>query len=131
MKVIFEDGQTVSVKHLSFNQWRQFMQEFMSRNPNSASAWDLMGCVRGPDSPSERPDMQPDESSRAYKGRRDRKYKTVEIIREAMFFGSIGGCARFHKDTKVTLPRHSAYDHFDKHVERAAHAIGLNVVNED
>ena|SRR3990167_9926317 len=130
MKILFDDGQTVSVKHLSFNQWRQFMSEYMSMSPQASLAWDLMGCVRGPDSPSERPDMSSDESSIAYQGRRERKYKTVEVIRQAMFFGSIGGAARFHKDNKVILPRRSSYDHFDKHVERAANAIGLQVINE-
>ena len=131
MKIILNDSQTVEVRHLSFLQWRQFMSEFMARNPNASLAWDLMGCVRGPDSPSERPDMTSSESAAAYAGRRKRKYNTVEIIREAMFFGSVGGAARYHKDSKVTLPNRHSYDHFDKHVERGANAIGLKVVNEN
>ena len=131
MKVTLDDGTTKKVKELSFHEWRLFMQEFMSRNPSSGLAWDLMGCVRGPDSPSERPDMSPSESSRAYAGRRDRKRKTVEIIREAMFFGACGGSARHHHDTKVTVPPARQHDHFDRHVLRGASAIGLGVQYDD
>ena len=130
MKVILDSGKEVSIKELSFTEWRRFMSEFMSSNHNASKAWDVMGCVRGPDSPSERPDMTPDESSKAYSGRRDRKFKTVEIIREAMFFGSIGGCARHHRDSKVTVRPHGKQDHFDRHVERAAHALDLTVEYE-
>ena len=121
------NGTYIPVSELSFLQWRQFMAEFMSTNPNSHLAWDIMGCVRGPDSPSERPDMGSKERSKAYKGRRDRKFKTVEILREAMFFGAVGGAARYHKDNKVTIPPSSQRDHFDRHVERGANAIGIPV----
>ena len=103
------------------------MQEFMSKNQYASAAWDIMGCVRGPDSPSERPDMKASEASAAYGGRRKRKYETVEVLREEMFFGACGGSARHHKDDHVKLPSPSSYDHFDKHIERGARAIGIKV----
>ncbi len=127
MQVILDSGKTVDVSKLTLEDWRRFMAAFMSQNRNSGIAWDIMGCVRGPDSPSERPDMDSDESARAYKGRRTRKYETVEVIREAMFFGVVGGAARSHKGKKVVLPAHSKRDHFDRHVERAANALEIPV----
>src|SRR3990167_3662284 len=114
---IDDSSAPMKIRDMSFEDWRKFMAEFMSKNPHSNQAWDVMGCVRGPDSPSERPDMSPSESGVAYRGRRDRKFKTVEVIRDAMFFGVCGGSARRHRDTKVILPSHYKYDHFDKHVE--------------
>ena len=131
MRVVLDDGRDIAIKSLSFTEWRRFMSEFMLKNPNAQSAWDVMGCVRGPDSPSERPDMSPTESNAAYSRRRKRKYDTVEIIREAMFFGSIGGCARYHRDTKITLPPKSQHDHFDRHAKTAAKALGLDVVYDE
>lgn len=89
--------------------------------------WDLMCGLRGPDSPSERGDMSETESARAYKGRRARKFKTVEIIREKAFFGVIGGCARHHEDDHILLPPDKERDHFDRHMERAAVVLGLKV----
>ncbi|MGE3341550.1 MAG: hypothetical protein AB7J46_06675 [Candidatus Altimarinota bacterium] len=127
MRIILDSGKEVSIKHLSLTDWRRFMSEFMMKNPNANQAWDLMSCVRGPDTPSERPDMSREEHEQAYAARRKRKFNTVEIIREAMFFGSIGGCARFHRDTKVTLPPESQHDHFDRHVRRAANILGLEI----
>ena len=124
-------AETIKVKDLTFDQWRAMMAEFIRSNTNAEAAWDLMTALRGPDSPSERPDMSPKEASKAYTRRRERKYRTVEIIREAAFFGTVGGQARYHKDTKVTLPPSKAWDHFDRHVARAAGRIGLEVVKDD
>ena len=107
------------------------MAEFLSSNPNASAAWDIMGCVRGPDSPSERPDMDSAAASRSYTGRRKRKYETVEVIREAMFFGYMGGGARSHKGDHVLLPPSNKWDHFDRHVSRAAQAIGIPVRTKD
>lgn len=129
MRVTFDDGTDLAVKNLSFEQWRRFMAEFMGRNPNASLAWDVMGCVRGPDSPSESCKMGSAEHNQAYAGRRQRKYNTVEVIREAMFFGVCGGGARHHKGDSVTLA--GLEDHFDRHVRAAANALGLKVkVNE-
>lgn len=113
--------------NISLEKWRQFMARFLRRNPNSGAAWDIMTGLRGPDSPSERPDMGVEERDRAYRGRRKRKYDTVEIIRHTAFYGALGGCARHHEDTKVTLPPRGQWDHFDRHVARAAQYLGLQV----
>ena len=130
MQIIKDDGQVVTVRDLSLDDWRRFMAEFMTKNSNSSSAWDLMGCIRGPDSPSENPSMTSKESSEAYAGRRKRKFQTIEIIRNHMFFGVVGGCARSHNDNKVTLPSPHRYDHFDRHVQKAARILGLRIQNE-
>lgn len=87
--------------------------------------WDVITCLRGPDSPSERPNMGAEEAAAAYKARRARKYDTVEVIRGA----SVGQCggARTRTDTFVTLPDESMWDHFDKHVARAAKALNVEI----
>lgn len=131
MKVILNLGKETEVKDLSFDEWRLFMAEYLRYNPYASHAWDVMTGLRGPDSPSERPDMSPDEHSKSYKGRRTRKYNTVEVIREAAFFGSMGGGARHHKDNKVIVPSYEKRDHFDRHVVRAANALGLQVKVEE
>lgn len=114
-------------KSMTFDEWREFMAEFLRHNPNASKAWDLITCQRGPDSPSERPDMKPAESAKAYKGRRERKYNTVEVIRAASFGGVVGGAARSHKADKVIVPPSEQRDHFDRHVVRAAQVLGLKV----
>ena len=126
MQVVI-DGQTLEVDSLSFDQWREFMREYLSLNPSAGAAWDVLTCQRGPDAPSERPDMSSSEFSKAYAGRRERKYNTVEVIREVAFFGTVGGAARHHKADRVKLPPKSRWDHFDRHVERAARVLGLKV----
>lgn len=112
----------------SFEELRKMMGEIIDHNPSSGKFWDLITCLRGPDSPSETPSMTSAESSAAYSGRRARKADTVEVIREKAFFGSVGGAAR-HRDDRdyVLLPPREEWDHFDKHVDRAARAIGLEV----
>jgi hypothetical protein len=87
--------------------------------------WSIITCMRGPDSPSERPDMSEAEHAAAYRARRDRKFKTVEVIRGA----SVGhvGSARVRYDTFITLPPKSLWDHFDRHCHEAAQALGLEV----
>lgn len=127
MKLLFDNGETLKIKNLTVTQWREFMAEFMGTNPNASSVWDIMGCVRGPDNPSENSGMSGKEHQLAYHGRRARKYDTVEVIREEMFFGRCGGAARHHKDTKVKVNPPGQQDHFDGHVVKAAHALGLTV----
>lgn len=131
MRVVFDDGRDVPVRKLTLEDWRRFMAEFMRGNAYAAAAWDIMGCVRGPDAgigvQSERPDMESDEHNTAYEARRKRKRQTVEVIRYAMFYGVVGGAARHHEGTTVTVPPKSRHDHFDRHVVRAAKALGLTV----
>lgn len=126
------NGESIKIKELSLDQWREFMAEFLRKNHIAAGkAWDLMSTVRGPDFPSERPDMSTDDHSMAYKGRRDRKRKTVEVIRNKMFNGVVGGCARSRQDDHVTLPPISEWDHFDRHVHTSALILGLKVKTEE
>ena len=90
--------------------------------------WDLLCGLRGPDTPSEREDMDYTQRTRAYTGRRERKYKTAEVIREKAFFGQVGGGARHHDADHIILPPASEWDHFDTHMQRAADVLGLKVV---
>lgn len=114
------------LKNLTFDEQRIAIGIFL-KSSHGARLWNLITALRGPDSPSEKPNMSFDEQQQAYKARRKRKYNTVEVIRDAAFFGVIGGAARSHKDTKVTIPNSKEWDHFDRHVFKAAQAIGLNV----
>ena len=127
MRVVTDGGKEFKISQLSLTDWRRLMSEFMSQNPNAGAAWDILGCIRGPDSPSEREDMERVAFNKAYQGRRERKYRTVEIIREAMFFGVCGGGARHHKGDHVVLPPKQQRDHFDRHVARAARALGIGI----
>lgn len=112
---------------MTLKEWRLFMMELLRSNPNASAVWDIMTALRGPDSPSERPDMDPVEASSAYAGRRKRKYDTVEVVRAKAFYGVCGGQARSHADEAVTLPPSQQWDHFDKHVARAARWLKLGV----
>lgn len=111
---------------LTFDEKRKMIGKWL-RESDSGRLWDLLCALRGPDSPSERPDQSPDEASRLYRARRDRKFKTVEVIRQKAFFGIVGNGARHHDAEYVILPPTSEWDHFDGHVNRAASAIGLEV----
>jgi len=96
------------------------------RGANGSALWDVLTAMRGPDFPSERPNMSPREASAAYRGRRERKYRTGEVLRAVALPGACIG-ARTHFDTKVVLPPTDQWDHYDKHVARAARALGLGV----
>ena|SRR3990167_1461489 len=118
-------------RSISFDDFRKFMGEFISTNPNAGPAWDLITCLRGPDFPSEKGNMSPKEAQVAYRARRARKYRTVEVIRSVAFFGSVGGAARHHSDEVVILPPRPEWDHFDRHVARAANVLGLTVMEDE
>ena len=111
----------------SFDQIRAQIGEWLT-GPNGHSLWDLMTGLRGPDSPSETPSMPEEERDKAYRGRRERKRRTVEVIRGHAFGGIVGGSARYRKDIDfVSLPPRSTWDHFDRHVEKTARVLGLGV----
>jgi hypothetical protein len=135
MRLRFDDDRDVFVHEMTLEDWRKFMSEFLSNNSNASKAWDIMGCVRGPDAGlgefSERPDMNPKEHQKAYSGRVARKMNTVAVLRYAMFFGTMGGAARSRKSDHVTVPPAGEHDHFDKHVVRAANALKLKVVYKE
>lgn len=95
---------------------------------DNGQLWDILTCLRGPDSPSERASMSRSEHDEAYRKRRERKAKTVEVIRWHALQGAVGGSARYRSDRDwVELPPRDEWDHFDKHVDRAARSLGLGV----
>lgn len=115
------------VREMTLDELRGLIGIILDSNPNSGKFWDIITCQRGPDSPSERGDLSEDKNEEAYRARRERKFKTVEVIRAASFGGVVGGAARSHKGSSVTLPPHAKWDHFDRHVHRAATVLGLDI----
>lgn len=96
--------------------------------PGGKELWDVLVCLRGPDSPSERGrTFGLDKANQmAYDARVARKMRTVAVIRGKTFPGI--GAARFRQDRNwVELPPSTEWDHFDKHVARAAQALGIEV----
>ena len=119
-------------KPTTLTEIRAIIGDFLQTSPDAGSLWDLICCLRGPDSPSEKPNMTTEQSRVAYKGRRGRKAKTVEVIRHHAFGGVIGGAARSRGDRNwVELPPRDQWDHFDRHVERAAEVLGLEIRVEE
>ena len=115
------------LKGMSLDELRETVGVIIKSNPNAGPFWDIITCQRGPDAPSERPDQSGPVASAAYAARRKRKFNTVEVIRSVSFGGFVGGAARSHEDDKVILPPQKQWDHFDKHVARAANVLGLKV----
>ena len=90
----------------------------------------ILAAQRGPDSPSERPDI-PEQHDKLYWGRRARKASSGEVIRKKSFFGI--GCvgARTREGDSITLPPSSRWDHYDKHMAQAAAVLGIKVVQSE
>lgn len=105
------------------------VQRMVTQEPQGKELWDILTCLRGPDSPSERGDGSGSANASAYKARRERKYKTGEVIRHMS--GLFGGAARHRASDYVTLPPREEWDHYDRHVEKAAKALGLRVQIEE
>lgn len=112
----------------TFEEMRAVLDQFLRRpTPDASRMWDLLTGLRGPDTPSERADMDPVACETAYRARRKRKRRTTEVIRGHSFPG-IGG-ARYRIDTReVVVPPANQQDHFDRHVIRAASALGLTII---
>lgn len=128
LKTLPPEVKQLDPSKLTLAEMQQFLGKFITQNPSGSKLWDIITCLRGPDSPSEKPSMTSEESSTAYAGRRKRKRQTVEVIRGKALLGAVGGSARFRTDINyVELPPTSEWDHFDKHVQRAANALGIEV----
>ncbi len=94
--------------------------------PYGEAVWDVLTALRGPDTPSERDDMAWDERQAAYAARRERKARTVEVIRGVSALK--GGSCRYREDRNyVLLPPRREWDHFDRHVYKAAGWLGVEV----
>jgi hypothetical protein len=91
----------------------------------------ILAAQRGPDSPSERGDMASADYDKAYWGRRARKASSGEVIRQASFFGIGRVGARSRSGDSITLPPSDLWDHYDKHMASAAHALGIAVVKSE
>lgn len=91
----------------------------------------ILAAQRGPDSPSERPDMDSAAHQAAYWGRRARKKSSGEVIRSASFFGIGKVGARSRPGKEITLPPSKKWDHYDKHMAQAAGILGIKVVQSD
>lgn len=124
---MWKGGRTMT---LSFDEKRTLIGEWL-KEADGGRLWDLMCALRGPDYPSETPSMSSEQSGRAYRGRRARKFKTVEVVRQKAFFGVVEGGARHHDDDHILLPPRDTWDHFDRHMERAAQILGLRVEIEE
>jgi hypothetical protein len=112
----------------TFEEFRDLLRRVV-RSGYGQRAWDVITALRGPDSPSERPNMSPQDQAAAYAARRERKHKGVEVIRGHFV---AGGSARSRKDINyVTLPPREEWDHHDKHVGEAAEALGLEIRIEE
>lgn len=94
---------------------------------HGASLASILAAQRGPDSPSERPDMDMTNHDRAYWGRRARKHSSGEVIRAVSFFGLGKVGARSRSASSITLPPQKYWDHYDKHMAEAARILGLEV----
>lgn len=111
---------------MTFDEMRKQIGEWL-QSDEGGRLWDLLTCLRGPDSPSELVNVHSAENSANYKLRRERKYDTVEVIRQKAFFGVVGGSARHHDQDYVVVNPPDEQDHFDRHVLKAAYALGLEV----
>lgn len=99
--------------------------------PNGANLATILAAQRGPDSPSERPDMSGPDHDRAYWGRRARKSSSGEVIRRASFFGLGTVGARSRQGDSIILPPRSKWDHYDKHQAQAATVLGIKVIESE
>lgn len=99
--------------------------------PQGASLAAILAAQRGPDSPSERPDMEGAAHEQAYWGRRARKASSGEVIRSASFFGIGKVGARSRKGDSITLPPENTWDHYDKHMAQAAQVLGIKVIRSE
>lgn len=111
----------------TLDQIRRQIGRWLSGRHGSALAT-ILSAQRGPDSPSERPDMAGPEHHKAYWGRRARKASSGEVIRQASFFGLGTVGARSRGGTEIVLPPKSQWDHYDKHMAAAAPLVGLKVI---
>jgi hypothetical protein len=119
-----------TIDGFNLDQIRRQIGRWLS-GKHGASLATILAAQRGPDSPSERPDMGQAEHDQAYWGRRARKASSGEVVRSASFFGLGKVGARARGGDTITLPPRKRWDHYDKHQAEAAAVIGLKVVESE
>lgn len=136
---------TVSVdidpKALTFESMRQLTDEFLKSNPKEGKKyWDCMVALRGPDTGL--PNAEGLASVALANGntpgpehdRITRKATTSAIIRAHMFPGAAGcssAAMNSDPDAILILPEKDKWDHFDKHMFKAAIVLGIPVQTGD
>lgn len=124
------DGLVPRYTPLTADEMRELTRRFLlnATTYETQRYWDLVTALRGPDSPSETPDMTKAQRDIAYEARRKRKAQGVEVIRHHAFHGAMAGSARSRSDrVYITLPPMSQWDHHDVHLRKAAKVLGLVV----
>lgn len=117
---------TSNIDSFSLDEIRKQIGRWL-HGPHGSSLAAILAAQRGPDSPSERDEMSSEEHKKAYWGRRARKFSSGEVIRAKSFFGIGQVGARSRSGNYITLPPHSQWDHYDKHMAQAAQIIGVEV----
>lgn len=120
----------IDPKTLSFELVRKLVDEFLTHNPKEGKKfWDVMVALRGPDQgfgsgPAKIDGSTPTEEN----ARISRKKLTSTIIRGRMFPGTVHCSAAqidANPDAIIQLPAKAGWDHFDKHVFKAATVLGI------
>jgi hypothetical protein len=129
-KSVFSETYQTEVDNYDLEAIRRQIGRWLSGRHGAALAA-ILAAQRGPDSPSERPDMGPVQHDQAYWGRRARKASSGEIVRSASFFGIGKVGARSRSGDSITLPPRSKWDHYDKHQAQAAQVLGIKVIESE
>lgn len=115
------------IDNLSLEEIRRQIGRWLSGQHGQSLAA-ILAAQRGPDSPSERDEMDGAAFKKAYWGRRARKRSSGEVIRSVSFYGIGKVGARSRKAEEIVLPPHAKWDHYDKHMAQAAGVLGIKVV---
>src|SRR5688572_4624643 len=102
-KSVFSETYQTEVDNYDLEAIRRQIGRWLSGKHGAALAT-ILAAQRGPDSPSERPDMGQAEHDKAYWGRRARKASSGEVIRNASFFGIGRVGARSRGGDAIVLP---------------------------
>lgn len=127
----------IDPKALTFDTLRALTDEFLKSNPKEGKRyWDCMAALRGPDVGLPDADgkvvaaLANGQTPGPEHARVQRKHTTSAIIRAHMFPGAAGCSAaqmNMEPDAHIVLPAKDLWDHFDKHIFKAAVVLGLPV----
>lgn len=88
--------------------------------------WDTIVALRGPDTPSERECIEEPRRSSLYHARVDRKMRTAAVIR-GLAVGQQAAAKTRTDIAYIVLPPQDEWDHFDRHMVKAANALNLEI----